>query len=118
MSDEEIKLDLQQQRFEKALAGELEKTLKKLIKKQEFFNTVDKLYGNHQLKKVLKKEQKKEPKRQKKGRDDFGYGWYEDLGADMGGEDRHPLKKTPTAEPEPAAEGFNVEKGFSIINGK
>ena len=36
MSDEEIKLDLQQQRFEKALAGELETTLKTLLRKQDY----------------------------------------------------------------------------------
>ena len=36
MSDEEIKLDLQQQRFEKALAGELETTIRSYYRKQDY----------------------------------------------------------------------------------
>mgnify|MGYP003111060166 CR=1 FL=1 len=44
MSDEEIKLDLQQQRFEKAIAKELEDTAT-IIKKTGVFNQIDKLYG-------------------------------------------------------------------------
>ena len=45
MSDEEIKLDLQQQRFEKAIAKELEDTAT-IIKKTGVFNQIDKLYGD------------------------------------------------------------------------
>ena len=45
MSDEEIKLDLQQQRFEKAIAKELELT-SEIIKKTGVFNQIDKLYGD------------------------------------------------------------------------
>ena len=45
MSDDEIKLDLQQQRFEKALAKELELT-SEIIKKTGVFNQIDKLYGD------------------------------------------------------------------------
>jgi hypothetical protein len=44
-SDEEIKLDLQQQRIEKAVAGELEKT-SEVISKTGIFANLDKLYGN------------------------------------------------------------------------
>ena len=44
-SDEEVKLDLQQQRIEKAVAGELEKT-GEVISKTGIFSTLDKLYGN------------------------------------------------------------------------
>jgi hypothetical protein len=44
-SDEEIKLDLQQQRIEKAVAGELEKTAE-VITKTGIFANLDKLYGN------------------------------------------------------------------------
>ena len=43
-SDEEVKLDLQQQRIEKAVAGELEKT-GEVISKTGIFSTLDKLYG-------------------------------------------------------------------------
>jgi len=44
-SDEEVKLDMQQQRIEKAVAGELEKTAE-VITKTGIFSTLDKLYGN------------------------------------------------------------------------
>ena len=43
-SDEEIKLDLQQQRIEKAVAAELEKT-PEVISKTGIFANLDKLYG-------------------------------------------------------------------------
>ena len=45
MSDDEIKLDLQQQRFEKAIAKELEDTAT-IIKKTGVFSQIDKLYGD------------------------------------------------------------------------
>jgi len=45
MSDEEIKLDLQQQRFEKAISKELEDT-STIIKKTGVFSQIDKLYGD------------------------------------------------------------------------
>lgn len=44
-SDEEIKLDLQQQRVEKAIATEIQNT-PNVITKTGLFDTVDKLYGN------------------------------------------------------------------------
>lgn len=44
MSDEEVKLDLQQQRFEKAIATELENTAN-VIKKTGVFTNLDNLYG-------------------------------------------------------------------------
>ena len=44
-SDDEIKLDLEQQRLEKAAAAELEKTAE-VITKTGFFDKVDKLYGD------------------------------------------------------------------------
>ena len=44
-SDDEIKLDLEQQRLEKAAAAELEKT-PEVITKTGFFDKVDKLYGD------------------------------------------------------------------------
>jgi hypothetical protein len=45
-SDEEIRLDLQQQRLEKAVATELEAT-PTVITKTGIFDTIDKLYGSH-----------------------------------------------------------------------
>jgi hypothetical protein len=44
-SDDEIRLDLEQQRLEKAAAAELEKTAE-VITKTGFFDKVDKLYGD------------------------------------------------------------------------
>ena len=44
-SDEEIKLDLQQQRIERAVAGELEKT-QEVITSTGIFDNLDKLYGD------------------------------------------------------------------------
>ena len=44
-SDEEIKLDIQQQRIEKAVSAELEKTAE-VITKTGIFANIDKLYGN------------------------------------------------------------------------
>jgi len=44
-SDEEIKLDLQQQRVEKAVATEIQNTAN-VITRTGIFDTVDKLYGN------------------------------------------------------------------------
>jgi hypothetical protein len=44
-SDEEIKLDIQQQRIEKAVAKELEET-PNVITKTGLFDNIDKLYGN------------------------------------------------------------------------
>ena len=44
-SDDEIKLDLEQQRLEKAAAAELEKTAE-VITKTGFFDKIDKLYGD------------------------------------------------------------------------
>ena len=107
MSDEEIKLDLQQQRFEKALAGELE-TTKEVIKKTGLFNTVDKLYGET-------------PKS-----DTEDVSADEDSGLDMGSEDTAdfdmggPETEAPgggdeVTEPVHAAESFNKEKGLPIL---
>ena len=45
MSDEEVKLDLQQQRFERAIAAELEST-PNIIKKTGVFDNLDELYGD------------------------------------------------------------------------
>ena len=44
-SDEEIKLDLQQQRIEKAVGEELNQTAT-IIKKTGIFSNIDKLYGS------------------------------------------------------------------------
>ena len=47
-SDEEIKLDLQQQRMEKAIGEELNNTAS-VIKKTGIFNNIDKLYGESEV---------------------------------------------------------------------
>jgi len=107
MSDEEIKLDLQQQRFEKALSGELEKT-SETIKKTGLFNNVDKLYG--------------EPPTEEGGNDEA----VAEPGLDMGSEDvadfdmGGPETEAPGAgeevtEPVASAESYNQERGLPLL---
>jgi len=76
-SDDEIKLDIQQQRIEKAVASELEKT-PEVISNTGLFSNIDKLYGNKQTSADAEAEgEVSEPS-------DTGFG---DLGADLGGGD-------------------------------
>mgnify|MGYP003674873050 FL=1 len=107
MSDEEIKLDLQQQRFEKALSGELEKT-SETITKTGLFNTIDKLYG--------------EPPKPEGGDDES----VDEPGLDAGSEDVSdfdmggPETEAPgggdeVTEPVPAAESFNKERELPLL---
>ena len=113
MSDEEIKLDLQQQRFEKALSGELAKT-EETIKKTGVFNTVDKLYGEPPATEGEAEAEGTEAAEE--GLDmtmDMGGG--EDIGADMGGDEGGTELETEPAAAEGAAEGFNVEKGIPLL---
>jgi len=108
MSDEEIKLDLQQQRFEKALSGELEKTAE-TIKKTGLFNTVDKLYGE-----PVKADEPAGEGGEEPGTEEGS----EDMSAfDMGGpETEAPGGGEEVTEPDlPTAEGFNVEKGLPLL---
>ncbi len=104
-SDEEIKLDLQQQRFEKAVSKELEGT-PEVIKKTGLFNTLDKLYG--------------EPPKPEGGDEatepgtDTGSESVADF--DMGGpETEAPGADEEVTEPVPAAENFNMEKDLPLI---
>jgi len=107
MSDEEIKLDLQQQRFEKALAGELEGTAE-VIKKTGLFNTIDKLYGE-----PPKEEPEDVSADAETGLD---MGSEADADFDMGGpETEAPGGGEEITEPEPAAESFNKEKGLPVL---
>jgi hypothetical protein len=111
MSDEEIKLDLQQQRFEKAMAGELEKTAE-TIQKTGIFSNIDKLYGTP-------KTDEASTEGDTEGGDtgpDIGT----DMGMDMGTEDAGggmDMGTEPADEPaaEPAAESFNVEKDLPFL---
>jgi len=108
MSDEEIKLDLQQQRFEKALSGELEKTAE-TIKKTGLFNTVDKLYGE-----PVKADEPAGEGGEEPGTEEGS----EDMSAfDMGGpETEAPGGGEEVTEPDlPTAEGFNEEKGLPLL---
>ena len=107
MSDEEIKLDLQQQRFEKALSGELEKT-SETITKTGLFNTIDKLYG--------------EPPKPEGGGDEATDEPGLDAGSedvadfDMGGpETEAPGGGDEITEPVPAAESFNKERELPLL---
>ena len=107
MSDEEIKLDLQQQRFEKALSGELEGT-KEVIKKTGLFNTVDKLYGEPPTKEGTDTSASEEPGLDSGSEDTADF--------DMGGpETEAPGAGEEVTEPVAAAEGFRVEKNIPLL---
>ena len=110
MSDEEIKLDLQQQRFEKALAGELENT-KEVIKKTGLFNTVDKLYGEPPTEETAAATAETgglEPGTEEGSEADSAF--------DMGGpEEEAPGAGEEVTEPVPAAEEFNKERGLPLL---
>ena len=108
MSDEEIKLDLQQQRFEKALSGELEKTAE-TIKKTGLFNNVDKLYGEPPT---------EEGATEGGATDEPGLdaGSQDVADFDMGGpETEAPGGGDEVTEPVPAAEEFKKEKGLPLL---
>ena len=79
-SDEEIKLDIQQQRIERAVAGELEKT-QEVILSTGIFDNLDKLYGQKGQKSAEGEESGEDM-----GTDDFGGGsdFGSDLGTDLG----------------------------------
>jgi hypothetical protein len=113
MSDEEIKLDLQQQRFEKALSGELEGT-KEVIKKTGLFNTVDKLDGEPPV---------------EGGGSESDMSASEEPGLDSGSEEVDnfdmggPETEAPGAgeeitEPVAAAESFRKERGLPLLMGQ
>ena len=107
MSDEEIKLDLQQQRFEKALAGELE-TTSEVIKKTGLFNTVDKLYGEPPTEDGGGESADEEPGLDSGSEDVADF--------DMGGpETEAPGGGDEITEPVPAAEGFKKERGLPLL---
>ena len=108
MSDEEIKLDLQQQRFEKALSGELEKTAE-TIKKTGLFNNVDKLYGEPPTEEgATEGEATDEPGLDAGSQDVADF--------DMGGpETEAPGGGDEVTEPVPAAEEFKKEKGLPLL---
>ena len=76
-SDEEIKLDLQQQRIEKAVGAELEKTAE-VITKTGIFANIDKLYGTKPDNGATPEGETTEPA-------DTGFGGGGGLGGDLGG---------------------------------
>ena len=110
MSDEEIKLDLQQQRFEKALSGELEVT-KDVIKKTGLFNTVDKLYGEPPV-----EEGGSESDMSASEEPGLDSGSEEVDNFDMGGpETEAPGAGEEITEPVAAAESFRKERGLPLL---
>jgi|MDSV01.1.fsa_nt_gb hypothetical protein len=110
MSDEEIKLDLQQQRFEKAISKELEAT-GDIIKKTGVFNQIDKLYGDIEGTEAEAGDEGGLPGDTESsppppmGGGPMGGGPAGGPPPPMGGDD----------EPEPAAEGYKVEKDLPLI---
>ena len=105
-SDEEIKLDLQQQRIEKAVAAELEKTAEVIIN-TGVFSTIDKLYG--------KKPGEEGGEASAEGGDMGGapppMG---DLGGDLGGDTGGDLGGD-TAPEEPPVERFIRNKDLDLL---
>tara|TARA_R100000900_G_scaffold121240_1_gene95815 strand:- start:1549 stop:3384 length:1836 start_codon:yes stop_codon:yes gene_type:complete len=107
MSDEEIKLDLQQQRFEKAVSKELE-TTPEVIKKTGLFNTIDKLYGEPPAPEGGGDVDAEEP--------GLDMGSEETADFDMGGpETEAPGAGEEVTEPVAAAESYNQEKGLPLL---
>ena len=107
MSDEEIKLDLQQQRFEKAVAKELELT-PEVIKKTGLFNTIDKLYGEPPTPEGTDTNADDEP--------GLDMGSEEDSNFDMGdSETEAPGAGDEITEPVSAAESFNIQNDLPLI---
>ena len=107
MSDEEIKLDLQQQRFEKAVAKELELT-PEVIKKTGLFNTIDKLYGEPPTPEGTDTNADDEP--------GLDMGSEEDSNFDMGdSETEAPGAGDEVTEPVSAAESFNIQNDLPLI---
>ena len=106
MSDEEIKLDLQQQRFEKAIAKELENTAE-IIKKTGVFNQIDKLYGD------IEKTEEEGGDTATEGGDEFG------MEAEGGGEEIETGAETMGGDEdlglEPAAESYKIERNLPLI---
>ena len=105
-SDEEIKLDLQQQRFEKAIGKELENTAE-IIKKTGVFNSIDKLYGD------IEKTEEEGGDMAGEGGDEFATGAEGLPGGEEVETGAEELGGTET--PEPAAEGYKVEKDLPLI---
>ena len=103
MSDEEIKLDLQQQRFEKAIAKELENTAD-IIKKTGVFNQIDKLYGDVEA-------------TEKEEGDEGGLPGGEEGSPPppMGGMGGPPPPPMDGGDAEPAAESYNVKRDLPLI---
>ena len=102
MSDEEIKLDLQQQRFEKAISKELENT-SEIIKKTGVFNQIDKLYGDIEA-------------TEEEAGDEGGLPGGEESSPPppMGGMGAPP-PPMDGGDAEPAAESYNVKRDLPLI---
>ena len=114
-SDEEIKLDIQQQRIEKAVAAELEKT-PEVISKTGIFANIDKLYGNKTPTEdgATPEGETTEPADtgfgDLGGGTDFGGGdTGGDLGGDLGGETGGGEEAAPAPETEVTPESRNMD---------
>lgn len=106
MSDEEITLDLQQQRIEKAAATELSNT-DQVIVKTGIFDKVDRIYG-------IKQDENSKPDQQKPKEDDmggfgggagpssFGGGGSSDFGGELNPDENNP--ENPEGEKKPEDE--------------
>jgi hypothetical protein len=121
MSEEEIRLDLEQQRLEKAAAAEMEQTAN-VIKKTGVFDRVDSLYG--EFGGTENAEGGEAAEGGDTGGDDFGGGSFGggggfggddlggDLGGDTGGDEGGDVETTeaPAAEAPVENYGKNIDK--------
>ena len=117
-SDDEIKLDIQQQRIEKAVSAELEKT-PEVISKTGLFSNIDKLYGNKGSDSGEQEGEVSEPSDTgfgDLGGGDFGGGGDlggdlgSDLGGDLGGDDTG-----DTGGGDVTPESFVINKDLDLI---
>jgi hypothetical protein len=110
-SDEEIKLDIQQQRIEKAVASELEKTPEVIIH-TGLFDNIDKLYGKKPGEEGTESEGEE-------GATDLGADLGGDLGAELGGPGITDTGGAETETPETPVGGETVpeskEKDLNLI---
>lgn len=116
-SDEEVKLDLQQQRIERAVGEELKAT-PTVINKTGIFNNIDRLYGS--ITGTTEQETSQDTESGFDSMPQMGTGGLSDLGGEFegGGEELGggELEGSPLPEPEIAPEGRKKDMNILVEN--